>query len=98
MACLSQWMKKLKKIYGIRTDKSCVFQNKELIGMLYIDFVTLINIPPDNVDHLYSYGPYPKKNGRNYDVYTYDSLGLMLWVWRGRIRTINIYSDQYMND
>lgn len=83
-------------IDDIRTDKSCIYQNKELIGMIYSDFNNLVKVSPDNIDYLYSYGP--KKNGRNYNVYTYNSLGLMLWVWRNRIRTINIYNGNEMGN
>lgn len=70
----------------IRCQISCILDNHELIGMPYSDFTRIFKVKHDNVDQLYSYGP--KVNGRNYTVYDFDELGLMIWVWRDRIRTI----------
>ena len=73
-------------VHTIACDDTCFWQEKELIGMLYDDFLKVFDITPDDIDKQWSPGPY--KNDRNYDVYTFDDLGLMLWVWRKRIRQI----------
>lgn len=75
-------------VHTIACDDTCLWQEKELIGMLYDDFVKVFDIAPDDIDKQWSPGPYI--NGRNYDVYIFDSLGLMLWVWHKRIRQILI--------
>ena len=86
-----------KLIYGIETDVSCVYKDHELINMLYDDFLTLVNLLSDDVSDIYIHGA--KKNGRIYKVYYFDSLGLTLFVWRGRIRSINVSNyDVFVND
>ena len=85
-----------KIIYEIRTDISCVYKGHELINMLYDDFLSLVNLLPDDIGDIYVRGP--KKNGRNYGVYYFDSLGLTLYVWRGCIRFINVSNyDVFVN-
>ena len=86
-----------KLIYGIETDVSCVYKDHELIDMLYDDFLSLVNLLPDDIGDIYVRGP--KKNGRNYGVCYFDSLGLTLYVWRGCIRFINVSNyDVFVND
>ena len=69
----------------ITTRSSCVYMGKELINMYYNVFLELFGLLSTNTMHLYSEGP--KKNGRYYDVYYFDQ-GIILWVWRNKIRTI----------
>lgn len=86
-----------KIVYEIETDTSCIYKGYELINMHYKDFLNLVNMVPDNVSDIYTLGP--KKNGRYYGVYYFDKLGLTLYVWRGRVRSINITNyDVYVND
>ena len=86
-----------KLIYGIETDVSCVYKKHELINMLYDDFLTLVNLLPDDVSDIYIHGA--KKNGHIYKVYYFDSLGLTFFVWRGRIRSINVSNyGVFVND
>lgn len=86
-----------KIIYEIKTDTSCVFKGHELINMPYNDFLILVNMLPDDISDIYTRGA--KKNGRYYGVYYFDKLGLTLYVWRGRIRFLNITNyDVYVND
>ena len=67
------------------------------INMLYDDFLSLVNLLPDDIGDIYVRGP--KKNGRNYGVCYFDSLGLTLYVWRGCIRFINVSNyDVFVND
>ena len=56
-----------------------------------------MNLLSDDVSDIYIHGA--KKNGRIYKVYYFDSLGLTLFVWRGRIRSINVSNyDVFVND
>ena len=64
---------------------------------MYDDFLSLVNLLPDDIGDIYVRGP--KKNGRNYGVCYFDSLGLTLYVWRGCIRFINVSNyDVFVND
>ena len=72
-----------------------IWQGKNLIGMLYDDFLALINYQqPDKEEILYV--PVDRDRGQNQTVYTFDHLGLMVWVWRKKIRTVLIsnYEDE----
>lgn len=80
----------------IKCEKTCIWKGQELIGMLYEDFLKLSQLNPDHSDKQWSSGPYI--NDRNYYVYNFDSMGLMLWVWRKRIRQILINSPEYDQD
>lgn len=75
----------------INCEKTCIWQGQEIIGMLYDDFIKQFQITPDNIDKEWLRG-LSTTNGRNYDIYTFDSLGISLWVWRKRIREIMISS------
>lgn len=75
----------------INCDKTCIWQGQEIIGMLYEDFIKQFQITPDNIDKEWLRG-ISTANGRNYDIYTFDSLGISLWVWRKKILEIMISS------
>ncbi len=75
-----------KKIEVINCDDSCIWNGTELIGMPYAEFLETFGLKADKHDNLYSEGP--KIRGRNYDVYDFEDLGLMIWVWRKKIRTV----------
>ena len=83
------------KIVVINCEIECYWQGKNLIGMLYDDFLALINYQqPDKEEILYV--PVDRDRGQNQTVYTFDHLGLMVWVWRKKIRTVLIsnYEDE----
>ena len=83
------------KIVVINCEIECYWQGKNLIGMLYDDFLALINYQQtDNEEILYV--PVDRDRGQNQTVYTFDHLGLMVWVWRKKIRTVLIsnYEDE----
>lgn len=75
-------------VYMIDCNKTCSWQGKELIGMPYEDFLTNFHIIPDSIDKQWTSGPF--KNDRNYDIYRFYCLGIELWVWRKRIRSVLI--------
>lgn len=76
-----------KAVDTITTRSSCVYMEKELINMYYDDFLELSKFSSTNNIRVYSEGPH--RNGRYYDVYYFDQ-GIILWVWRNKIRTIQI--------
>lgn len=85
-----------KYIDLIKCDVTCIWQGKDLIGMLYEVFINNFNVVPDLIDKQWSPGPF--KKDRNYSIYTFNSLGISLWVWRNRIRQILISMPDIDND
>ena len=83
------------KIDSVRCSVECWWQGKNLIGMLYEDFEYLVQQKPDSEDC--EYVPISDFRGQNQKIYNFDDLGLMLWVWRKRIKTI-IVSLPYKED
>lgn len=57
--------------------------------MSFDDFVTMVGESPNDEDTVYV--PQNNGKGQNQQVYDFDNLGLQLWVWRNRIRTVLIY-------
>jgi hypothetical protein len=74
------------RINSMEVEVSFIWEGHELINMPYSRFLEIFDVIPDDVDHLWSSGT--RKNNRLYTVYDFDCVGLMLWVWRGRIRQI----------
>lgn len=79
------------KIETICCDIECYWQNKNLIKMFYKEFLTLSNYQQSDSDD-FVYVPISRDRGQNQRVYYFDNLGLTLWVWREKIRTILIYN------
>lgn len=77
-----------EKIDSIIFDEICYWQGKNLIGMHYEDFFKMIKISPDSEDSCYL--PTGHNRGQNRKIYYFDSLGLDIWVWRGKIRSVTI--------
>ena len=69
----------------------CYWQDKNLIKMFYKEFLTLINYQQSDSDD-FVYVPISRDRGQNQRVHYFDNLGLTLWVWREKIRTILIYN------
>ena len=78
------------KIVTIICYNTCYWQGKNLIGMQYKNFLDMVKVQPDNEDVIHV--PESPYRGQNQKVYTFYALGLMVWVWRNRIRTV-IISD-----
>ena len=79
------------KIETICCDIECYWQDKNLIKMFYKEFLTLINYQQSDSDD-FVYVPISRDRGQNQRVHYFDNLGLTLWVWREKIRTILIYN------
>lgn len=77
------------KIDTIRCEKECYWMGYNLIGMLYDYFLTFLSKKePDTEDICYV--PISPYRGQNQKVYDFDDLGLQIWVWRNRIKTVLI--------
>lgn len=75
------------KIDTIKCEEECFWQGKNLIGMLYDDFLPLVNnCQPDSEDNIYL--PVDRDRGRNHKVYDFDDLGISVWVWRKKIKNV----------
>jgi hypothetical protein len=75
-----------KIISMISCSNKCIWKNKNLIGLNYQDFVILASRSADSCERLYLVANY---KGRNQIAYTFDDLGLQVWVWKNRIVTVS---------
>ena len=82
------WVIKDNKIDTIRCNSECYWKEKNLIGMLFDDFSKLSENKPDKESVVYV--PINRDRGQNQTVYEFDKLGLQVWVWRNRIKTVLI--------
>jgi len=76
------------KIWTIRSNSKCYWKGENLIGMPFDKFLRLSENQPNTEST--EYVPINRNRGQNQKVYTFDNLGLMIWVWRNRIKTILI--------
>lgn len=76
------------KIKSIMCDETCCWQGKNLIGMYYKDFLEMAKVQPNDEDS--EYIPISRTRGQNRKIYYFDSLGLMVWVWKNKIRSVTI--------
>jgi hypothetical protein len=82
------WTTEDNEIETIRCDTNCYWRGQNLIGMLYKDFLILSGQYPNTEST--EYIPINPNRGQNQKVYTFDDLGLMIWAWRDKIRTVLI--------
>jgi hypothetical protein len=75
-------------INTIRCSSSCIYRGVELIGLDFSQFISYIKKNPDDEDVIYISGT--GKRGQNQHVYEFDTIGLQIWVWRNKIRTVMI--------
>ncbi|WP_294626895.1 hypothetical protein [uncultured Bacteroides sp.] len=88
---VSMWVEN-QKIEFITCDTYCFWHNENLIGMSYDRFLLLIGgQQPDDEDVCYI--PISKDRGQNQKVYDFENLGLQIWVWRNKIKTVIISKD-----
>lgn len=83
------WCELDGQINTIRCSSSCIYKGVELIGLEFSKFISLVEKVPDDNDVVYL--SRDGHRGQNQHVYDFDSLGLQIWVWRNRIRTVMIY-------
>ena len=82
------WLDDSRKVNTIRCTKYCYWNEKNLIKMSFEQFLLECNVKPDRSEMLYVM--ISENRGQNQIVYDFDELGLMIWVWRDKIRTILI--------
>jgi hypothetical protein len=75
-------------IHTIRCNSECYWKDYNLIGMNYENFIILAEQQPNGEDIYYV--PISSDRGQNQKVYDFDALGLQIWVWRKKIKTILI--------
>jgi len=76
------------KIDTIKCTVECFWKGENLIGMTFDKFLELAGQQPDDEDVLYV--PISRDRGQNQKVYDFDSLGLQVWTWRNKIKTVLI--------
>ncbi|MDR0186411.1 hypothetical protein ETF27_09340 [Prevotella brunnea] len=70
--------------------ESCFYAGTNLLGMNFDEFLSMTGAKPNDEDTIYV--PQNNGKGQNQHVYDFDGMGLQLWVWRGKIRTVLIYA------
>ncbi len=79
---------------------TCLYLGKDLIRMNFDDFLCLINELPNSHETIYV--PVNKNRDQNQQVYDFDKLGLQIWAWRNKIRSViidnsNKYESAYIS-
>ena len=71
-------------IVSIACRKHCYFKGINIIGMNLVDFYNLLKLSPNRtVDKIYV------KEGNHYqDVIEISEIGVQIWVYRGKIKTV----------
>lgn len=81
------WVQK-NIIDSIRLTKECFFCGENIIKMDFDYFLKKYGVKPNDKETLYTL---VNGRGQNQIVYDFDKLGLQIWVWRGKIRTVIVY-------
>lgn len=76
------------KINVIRCVSSCLYQGVELIGLPFQELLSIIHILPNNHERIYLL---VNGKGQNQHVYDFETIGLQIWVWRQKNKTVLIY-------
>lgn len=87
---ITLWLDENDNIKTIICEKECFLNGKNLIKMPIEEFLREYNLIPDKNEELYVL--INENRGQNQTVYTFNDMGLMIWVWRKKIRSI-IISD-----
>ena len=75
-------------INTIRCASSCLYQGVELIGLPFQELLSAIHILPSNYEQIYLL---VNGRGQNQHVYDFETIGLQIWVWRQKVKTVLIY-------
>ena len=75
------------RIESITCETECVWQGTNLINLEYDAFVVIYPQKPDKIDRL-TVMQEDGSDGEEQDVYDYDELGLLLWVFENKIVTV----------
>ncbi len=91
---ITLWVEE-NKINSIRCTKECIWKNKNLINMNFDDFLLISNQEPDKKENIYLL---VNDRGQNQMVYDFNKLGLQIWVWREKIRTVIVSNYNEIDD
>ena len=72
----------------IKCTIECFWNGENLIGMPFDKFLVVASQQYDHEDIIYV--PISRDRGQNQRVYTFYDLGLQIWGWRNKIRTVLI--------
>ena len=75
-------------INTIRCASSCLYQGVELICLPFQELLSAIHILPSNYEQIYLL---VNGRGQNQHVYDFETIGLQIWVWRQKVKTVLIY-------
>ena len=89
------WCDSDGRINTIRCASSCFYQGIELIGLPFQTFLSVIRVLPDNYEQIYLL---VNGRGQNQHVYDFSTIGLQVWVWRQKIKSVLIYKVIEEND
>lgn len=90
------WVDEKNNINTIRSTKECFWENENLIKMSINEFLIHFHYIPDSIETYYV--PINEDRGQNQTVYEFNHLGLMIWVWRQKIRTVIISNYNSLED
>ena len=82
------WCDSDGRINTIRCASSCLYQGIELISLPFQAFLSAIRVLPDNYEQIYLL---VNGRGQNQHVYDFSTIGLQVWVWRQKIKSVLIY-------
>ena len=74
-------------ITTINCEFECYWKGKNLIKLPFEDFKILAGGEPDDHENIYILSN--AERGQNQHVYTFEGLGLQIWVWRSKIVTVS---------
>ena len=89
------WCDNDGRINTIRCTSSCLYQGIDLIGLPFQAFLSAIRVLPDNYEQIYLL---VNGCGQNQHVYDFVTIGLQVWVWRQKIKSVLIYRVIEEND
>lgn len=76
-------------IDSIRCTEHCYWLGQDLIGMKFDFFLMEYKIVPESSQKLYVHDG-AVNQGQNQVAYDFDREGLLIWVWRNKIKTVLI--------
>jgi hypothetical protein len=76
-------------------EKECYWKGQNLIKMPINLFLSFYNVKPNSTESAYVL---VNGRGQNQMLYEFEDLGLQIWVWRKKIRTVVVSNYQNLDD
>lgn len=80
------WLNNENNIDTIRCTRQCYWNGANLINMPIDDFLSIYSLTPDDIEDIYVL--VSENRGQNQTAYTFSDLGIMVWTWRNKIKTV----------